>query len=254
MKKRIATILIEFYLTLKNIGLKGIWMFVKLTFNQVDKIIVPGIKQPIHLRKNTSDVDVFRDIFLHREYNVKLDFEPKTIIDAGANIGLAAVFFNKEHPNATIVSIEPEQSNFKLLSENTKSYTNVFPIQRALSSKKESLNVVDRGYGEWGFMTSQVDNDENSESNIIDSITIPEIMKKHGFKTIDIVKIDIEGYEKELFESNYAEWLPNTKCLIIELHDRMKKGSSKSVFKAISEYNFSLTLKGENLFFINEDL
>ena len=55
----------------------------------------------------------------------------------------------------------------------------------------------------------------------------------------------------EVFESNTEGWLPKTRVLIIELHDRMKPGCSKAVFNAIGKHNFSLDMKGENLIFTN---
>ena len=72
-------------------------------------------------------------------------------------------------------------------------------------------------------------------------------------KKLDILKIDIEGAEHELFKNNYDTWLPNTRCLIIELHDRMRNRSSQNFFKAISKYDFSYSHQGENLVFINNN-
>ena len=87
----------------------------------------------------------------------------------------------------------------------------------------------------------------------ISTITIDEIMKILNVKKIDILKIDIEGAEHELFKNNYDTWLPNTRCLIIELHDRMRNRSSQNFFKAISKYDFSYSHQGENLVFINNN-
>ena len=67
-------------------------------------------------------------------------------------------------------------------------------------------------------------------------------------------KMDIEGSEREVFSIDAEHWLPITKCIIIELHDRMKDGCSTAVFKALSQFNFECTIKGENLVFINKDL
>ena len=52
---------------------------------------------------------------------------------------------------------------------------------------------------------------------------------------------------KIVFESNFEKWLPKTKVIIIELHDRMRKGSSKAFFTALSNYNFSIAHRGENI-------
>lgn len=85
------------------------------------------------------------------------------------------------------------------------------------------------------------------------AVSIDGIMKEYAINGIDILKIDIEGAEKEVFAFDYENWLPKTKILIIELHDHMKKGCSKSVFQAISQYDFSFSRLDENLVFVNEN-
>ena len=88
----------------------------------------------------------------------------------------------------------------------------------------------------------------------IEAITFTDLVKDFNLSTIDILKIDIEGSEKEVFSEGYEPWLKKTKCLIIEVHDGLKKGCSKSVFKATTYFNFSFKRSGENLVFVNDDL
>jgi len=63
--------------------------------------------QKILLRSNTSDVNVFAEMFLFRDYNYNLPISPKTIIDAGANVGYASLWFHHKYPSAHIIAIEP---------------------------------------------------------------------------------------------------------------------------------------------------
>lgn len=221
-----------------------------------EKIILNELKFPMHLRKNSSDILTFHQIFTFKEYEINLGFVPKFIVDAGANIGLSAVFFTNKFPDATIVAVEPEKSNFEMLLKNTNEYKNIFCVKKAISNQSDlSFDVVDKGFGNWGFVT-QVKNNGQLEKVVdqVDSLTIDEILVYYKLECLDLLKIDIEGAEKNLFESNYENWLPKTKCIIIELHDGITKGSSKSFFAAISRYNFSYFNRGENLLFINNDL
>ena len=94
-----------------------------------------------------------------------------------------------------------------------------------------------------------VDEKIHPEISTVRSFTLKEIMDKYNSSTIDLLKVDIEGAEKELFSSNYEYWLPRTKVLIIETHDRLKQGCSKSIFAALASYNFSLDIKGNTLIF-----
>lgn len=55
---------------------------------------IPETKINFQLRGRTSDFEVFEDVFIENCYELpKINFAPKTIIDAGANVGLAAIFF-----------------------------------------------------------------------------------------------------------------------------------------------------------------
>lgn len=235
----------------QKFGAQGIGFFLKTLFkpNQLISFHFSEYPQPIFLRNNSSDLPTFNQVFLYEEYLMDYDFKPEIIIDCGANIGMATVYFKNKFPDAKIVSIEPEPSNFELLQKNTKAYNNVFCLQGGIWNKPTNLLVKDMGVGSWGFM---IEESETQTPESISAYTIDQIMQQFGIDRIDILKIDIEGSEKELFENNYAAWLPKTKVLIIELHDRMRKGCSKSVFKALSDFNFSTAQKGENIFvFLN---
>ncbi len=223
--------------------------------NNTCSIHLNDIKYPFILRSKTSDIPTFHQIFINKEYEINLNFNLETIIDAGANIGLAAIFYANKYPKSKIISIEPEQSNYDLLKENTQNYENIITYNNALSNvSDQNLAIVDNGYGNWGFMTEPLTDSLKNKVSSIKSITVHEIMNEYNWETIDLVKIDIEGYEKELFEKNIESWLPYVRCLIIELHDRMKEGCSKSFFNAISKYDFSYFHKGENLVFLNNKL
>jgi FkbM family methyltransferase len=239
----------------KTYGIKGIFIYARLKLGLTNGIQVPHIQYPVYLRKGSSDISVFQEMFSYREYEIDFDFQPDTIIDAGANIGLASVFFANRYPKATVIAIEPEKTNFEVLKKNTGHYKNIHGLKNAISSQSGvTLSVVDSGGGNWAFRTEVVDSSQQAKvTDQVTTITIPDIMKKYNFKIIDVVKIDIEGAEGQLFET-YQDWLPFTRCMIIELHDRMVPGCSKKVFKAVSDYNFSYSQNGESLIFINEDL
>nr|WP_314897191.1 FkbM family methyltransferase [uncultured Flavobacterium sp.] len=222
----------------------------------INKIHLQKLRFPIYLRPKSSDLLTFHQIFTFKEYDINLGFIPRFIIDAGANIGLASIFFANKFPETKIIAIEPENSNFEMLEKNTKDYENVLLNKRALSNESNlSFDVVDKGFGNWGFVTEI--HDLNIIHKVVDtvrSITIDEILIENNLEYLDLLKIDIEGGEKKLFESNYENWLPKTKCIIIELHDGITKGSSKSFFNAISKYDFSYFNRGENLLLINNSI
>ncbi|MFT6962177.1 MAG: hypothetical protein ACJAWV_001904, partial [Flammeovirgaceae bacterium] len=106
---------------------------------------------------------------------------------------------------------------------------------------------------EWASQANGFSKNKVSET-CTSALTMENFMQKHGLETIDILKIDIEGSEKELFEGT-CEWVKNVKCLIIELHDTMKAGTSITFFRKILLMNdFHFSIVGENLVFINKSI
>ena len=228
----------------RRFGLQGFFLLLKnfLSKNLVITFASKRFSHPIILRNNTSDFPAFHQIFLNDEYLIDLNFEPLTIIDCGANVGYASIYFKNRFPNAKIISIEPDISNFEYLKINTKFYNDIFILQGAIWNKNTNLVIKDIGLGNWGFVIEEL---LNEHENSIKAYTIQNLMLLFEIDKIDILKIDIEGSEKELFESNFEFWLGKVKVIIIELHDLIRPGSSKSFFKAISNYEYSLKLRGE---------
>src|SRR5215475_12556495 len=77
-----------------------------------------GFRSSIRLRIRTTDPLLYEHILLEREYAFDLPFSPKFIVDAGANIGMASIYFARRYPGAKIFAIEPETSNFAILLKN----------------------------------------------------------------------------------------------------------------------------------------
>jgi len=236
----------KLYLCVKLFGFQGILLLVKKYFfkNQIISFSSSAFSQPLLIRNNTFDFPIFYQVFLNGEYSITYDFEPKVIIDCGANVGFAAFYFKNKFPNAKIISIEPDATNFEFLQKNTKNYSDIFCLKGAVWNKDTNIVIKDFGYGSWGFM---IEESLNPTKDTVKAYTIDQLMEQFDLDQIDILKIDIEGSERELFESNFEKWLGKTKVIIIELHDNLRKGSSKSFFKALSNYDFSLHLSGENI-------
>ena len=237
----------------KHLGFKdALNAFLALRIKNTGQIKVAFIKHPFRIRlNNKADSATFNEVILRQEYLLKLPFTPKTIIDGGANIGLTSIYLASRFPQAEIVSIEPDSENFKLLSDNTSRYPNITPIQSAIWHTSTYLRVYDTGLGANSY---RVEESAAEEQGAFKAMGISDIIKQKGWDTIDVLKLDIEGSEKQVFADGYEEWLPKTKVLMVETHDRFIKGTSRSVFKTMALYNFSCLLKGFNLLFINDDL
>lgn len=226
-------------------------IYLKLKTNDYRNWSSPVLRYPFSLRNNKFDYYTYLEVILHKGYNVSFDFVPKTIIDGGGNIGLTAAFFATKFSKATIVTLEPDRSNFELLQHNTARYSNIHPICAGLWPQTTHLVVNDYGQGANGLVVEETN---EKTQGAVPAYSITDVLAQMGWTSVDLLKLDVEGAEKEIFSHHYESWLPKTKVLIVEMHDRMKKGCSKAVFSAINQYNFSFEVAGENVVFTNEDL
>ncbi|UAJ72561.1 FkbM family methyltransferase [Synechocystis sp. PCC 7339] len=245
---------IELYLV--TVGFRGlVKTLIAKVKNKTDLLEISNenTRWPIYLRIPSSDVPTYKQIFVDNEYNCTTNRPPKTIIDAGANIGLASVYFANKYPTAKIFAIEPESKNFKLLLKNISDYENIVPIQAALWNENEEINLVDSGLGNWGYMTD-ADAVDKDICHQVQGVTIDEIMNQYDLEEIDILKVDIEGAEKEVF-ADPSLWIDKINSFIIELHDFMKPGCGESFYAGIDKIKPNLTMwrREENLFASKKD-
>jgi FkbM family methyltransferase len=149
------------------------------------------------------------------------------IIDAGGYIGTAAIAFARKYPSATIVTLEPNTANYKLLVRNTAGWSNIVAMDKALAPERGVLTLYDRGTGAWGFTLIEKAADRmTSPIEQVQCITVDQIIEQTGADGVDILKIDIEGGEYSLLSRNTG-WINKTNGICIELHDRIVPGCSQ---------------------------
>lgn len=202
------------------------------------------LKRDVTYRPGTSDLEIILKVLGDREYELPPDPSVKFIIDAGANIGASALFFAARFPQARIFAVEPEASNYALLTHNCAEAKNIVPLQCALWSRPARLALVSASTEKWAF-TFQEHTGAGSDTT---AVTIPEILAMAGSKSVDLLKLDIEGGEKELFSADCSEWLGKVSTLVIELHDRFVPGCSRAFYAQIVRRAFAQELRGENIF------
>ena len=80
-------------------------------------------------------------------------FEPRSILDLGANIGIASIDFALRYPQASIIAIEPVAANFQLLQKNISAFPNIRALNVAVGKHDERAAL--RGAGQ-SFRTQPV--------------------------------------------------------------------------------------------------
>ena len=202
------------------------------------------LNRHVTIRPGTSDLRCLGKVFVDYEYVIPFEINPRLIVDAGANIGLATLFFSSKFPGAKIIAIEPEQSNYELLVRNCSGMMNVTPRCAAVWNTDTSLQIANPDAEKWSFTVTP----GTLNGSGIKALTIPQVLAQSGYDTIDILKLDIEGAERELFRDGCEEWLPRVKLIIIELHDRYAPGCTRAVYTKLCQMPFRQEIRGENVF------
>jgi FkbM family methyltransferase len=227
----------------------------------------PMVRVPIKgvglltLRLRSSDEPTVRQVFVDRQYDMRSipqwrDIERRyeellehgrrpLIIDAGANIGAASLYFAREFPKAKIIAVEPERSNVRICCENTNAL-DVEVLPMAIGSACGKVSLVDEECENWAFATKR------SNDGDIAICTINDIVTNHQRECdLFLVKIDIEGFESDLFSAN-VEWVRNAKVIFIEPHDWLLPGqaTSRNFQRVLAEHEFDLIVSGENLLYV----
>lgn len=227
------------------------------------------IALPLHngesfvVRRGNSDIEVIRQVFARRDYDtaaipnlhdrlaakyasILASGKQPLIIDAGANIGASARWFVDAYPRAGIAAVEPDPDNYRMLKANTASCPQVTPIEAAVGSVAGHVNVSSGAQG-WAVQTARAD-------SAIPILPIDVIAAQFGGTELFIVKIDIEEFEDDLFETA-LDWLDRCYMVVVEPHDWMLPGrhTSRTMQRAMAVRPFEIFLKNENLFFCRFD-
>jgi FkbM family methyltransferase len=182
------------------------------------------------------------------------------IVDCGSNIGSSSNYFSRIFFGSFVISIEPEINNFLMIAKNFCSQNSV-AINKAISCDNRNyiLNISEDSRGH--FINISELQKENTKINSlfksekVEAITVKDILNNYRNDcTPFLIKIDIEGFEQNLFYKNF-EWMNDFLIIIIEIHDWMipNKSISGNFIKALDEISKNeqnkrdLIISGENL-------
>jgi FkbM family methyltransferase len=217
---------------------------------------VPGVLHPVFIRPGTNDWEIFQQVFMFRNYDVRSQEHNRAvrayyvnllsnskipvIIDCGANIGISTIWFAKEFPLATIFAVEPEPGNFAILRRNSAQYPNIKPIHAAISDRETKVYLQNSGDAPDAWQTKE------SESGNVETVTILDLLSESANSCAFIVKIDIEGSEVKLFRSN-INWVEQTPLVVFEEHDWLFNwgGTGHAIFSVLTQHPRDYLRQGE---------
>ena len=220
----------------------------------------------IHHRRRSSDLQTIREIFgqnvydlsgnphfaaLRRRYEAMLAAgDVPVIVDAGANIGAASVYFARAFPRARVVAIEPDPGNARIARLNVAAWPGVMLVEGAIGAEP-GVVMIDRTLPD----NNAVQTVRVAEGAGVAVHTVPGLLGMVPGGRLLIVKVDIEGFESDLFARN-TEWVGEAPVVIVEPHDWLMPGRhSSSAFQSVtSAYRMEVFIQFENLVYVNTGL
>jgi FkbM family methyltransferase len=177
-------------------------------------------RYPLRCRAGTSDLEVFGQMFVQREYRCLDDLRSAgLIIDCGANVGFSSAYFLTRYPTSSVICIEPDPGNFHALEANLEPYRGrVKALRSAVWSEKAGLVISEAPFGDGREWARTVREARPDELPTISAVDIGTLIRESGHERVSILKIDVEGAEEIIFTSNYGEWIDKVDNLVIELH------------------------------------
>ncbi|MDJ0743768.1 MAG: FkbM family methyltransferase [Xenococcaceae cyanobacterium MO_167.B27] len=208
------------------------------------------------------------EIFTEQQYisNGIVINEGDCIFDVGANIGLFSLFVSRLQKNLKIYAFEPIESIFEVLQENVHLHSlhNIFLFNYGLSSEnnpeklftfypnmagnsttkplekleqRDAMNaVLSQEKVEYFFQSDQVKGELRTLSSVINELDI---------KSIDLLKIDVEGEEYEVLKGIEEKDWSKIKQVFAEVHDR--EGRLEQIQTLLTNHGFDITIEKNNL-------
>lgn len=211
------------------------------TTPQIRSLHVGSINHPLQLRTKNSDFGVFRQIMIEREYKPLEDLNIATVLDLGANIGVASAWFLSHFPRAQVFAVEPAEDNYEICCRNLAPYgKRARVLHGAAWSRHTTLTIHPR--------TCAADNQvkENSTDPSVpcqvEGWDVASLIAMSDFPQIDLLKMDIEGAESEIFSADISTWIGRVRNICIELHG---EACRETFFRALADYEFGLRVSGE---------
>lgn len=209
----------------------------------------PFLEHPIYARGQSTDWANIFQMFIQDEFKPLEELRPSTVFDLGGYAGYAAVYIaSKLKPNF-ILSVEPDPDNYALLLLNSRPYSSIKAINAGVWKDSGFLEIDQKIGGDWGTTVKQSTAASNQPPSAIRSYSLEDLISLYHVDFIDLLKVDIEGSEVELFHPN-AKWLSQKVGIAaIETHDRFKEGCTQAVLDFFPETSFERDQSGEKLIF-----
>lgn len=192
--------------------------------------------------RDQADESVWTEIFKLREYRQAEEIiknSKKVILDIGAHAGFFALYCRVLNSETKIICVEPEPQNIKILNEHLQlnKIPNVEVEPSALAEKSGRREMFVSSDSSFHFLLA--DGEKTDSKITVNCLSLRDLCKKYRIDSIDIMKMDIEGGEYELFNGWTEDDWKMISTIIMEYHD-FKKNKHNTLREILRKNGFSV--------------
>lgn len=163
----------------------------------------------INYALNPSDLFTIREVFYDEAYGLPAGLRPSVFIDLGANIGLTSLYLHQKYQFSFAVCVEPNPRNIRILKENVAANRIPAVVVEGVVAEDDGAKSFEFGQANGGHV--------GAGGVRVPAFAMQKLISMTERDFIDLVKMDIEGYEEVVLRRN-NEWLERVGCLMIEFH------------------------------------
>jgi FkbM family methyltransferase len=186
------------------------------------------------LRLRTDDLSLFE---IYARGSCDVDLAPlgavRSVMDLGANVGLATTVLAERLPGARFVCVEASPDTFAFLEKNlSRNVADAIAFNAAVVGEPGSFHVQEGSRP--GL--HRVAPGRGADGTEIEGMTVPQLLDRAGLERVDLMKVDIEGGEVGLLE-HAAEWAPRVGAILLEVHSPLSVAEAE---RTLSEHGYSI--------------
>jgi FkbM family methyltransferase len=172
------------------------------------------------IRSNFWDAEIVREIFFEQPYVRHVTLPPNpVIVDVGGYIGDFALYAVKYLDAARVVTYEPTRENFAMLVHNIElnGYADrITAVPKAVGNSGEvQLNVQELDGGEIHASSRWY---PGANRRTLPSVSLAELLDAHRLTSVDLLKVDCEGGEYDIFPNAPDAVLDRITNIAFEYH------------------------------------
>jgi FkbM family methyltransferase len=197
--------------------------------------------------RSFMDLWIIKETCLDREYERDLPAwgEEWMILDIGAGLGDFSVYAARNHPGRKIAAFEPFSESFALLEDNVRAngIRNVKTFPLAVGARSGPMLLHTSSGAAVQHSTVSSPEADPAASISVEGITLEEAFRKTGFARCDLLKVDCEGGEYDIFFRAPEETLQRIDRIAMEYHDDCTPHSHNELADFLRKHGFSVRLR-----------